>query len=103
MAREDVDDDALLDRFDAHLARFDDPGTQHPRLERNPQAFERNTQAFERNTQAFDRNTRAWGKMVAALTAIAESINDMREDIKANTQVSSPELIIPPFKVPLTA
>ncbi|MGI8804830.1 MAG: hypothetical protein ACR2IN_03940 [Thermoleophilaceae bacterium] len=75
MALEDDRPDPLIERFDAHL-------------ERNNRVLERNTQAFERNTQAFERNTRVWGKTVAAMTAIEESINDMRADIRAHTQAT---------------
>jgi len=41
---------------------------------------------LERNTQAFERNARAWGKTVSALEAIRESIDDMRDQIQANTR-----------------
>ncbi len=77
-----ADDDfkSVLARFDAHLGRTDELTA------RNTAAFERNTQAFERNTQAFERNARAWGKTISALDAIRESIEDMRDEIQANTR-----------------
>jgi len=55
-----------LERFDAHLTKTD--------------------ALLERNTQAFERNARAWGKTVSALEAIRESIDDMRDQIQANTR-----------------
>jgi hypothetical protein len=72
--------DAVLERFDAHLTRFD------ALLERNDRAFERNTRALEQNTQAFERNARGWGKTVEVLTAMERRLEDMGDQIRANTQ-----------------
>ena len=83
----DGDLKAVLERFDAHLARFDAHFSRSDDVtERNTRAFERNTHAFERNTQAYERNARAWGKTISAPDAIRESIEDMSDEIRANTR-----------------
>lgn len=70
----------LIERFDAHLERSDRA------LERMDARMARNDEVLERNTQAFDRNTKAWGHTVAAFTAILKSIEDMRDEIRAQTR-----------------
>jgi hypothetical protein len=77
----------LIERFDAHLERSDRAlERMDARMARNDDVLERNAQAFERNTQAFERNTKAWGHTVAVFTAVLKSIEDMRDEIRAQTQ-----------------
>ena len=55
-------------------------------IDRNTEAIDRNAHAFDRNAQAFERNTEAWGHTVGAMKAITASLNDMRGEIRAQTE-----------------
>lgn len=72
--------DELLRRLDRHMDK------QDAMMGRMETAFECNTRAFDRNTEAFERNTRAWGHTVAAFKAIETRLEDMGDQIRANTQ-----------------
>jgi hypothetical protein len=76
MARSDDIRD-LIRRFDEHL-------------ERQSTLMERNDRTIERNTQAMERNTRAWGHTVAAMSAIRNHLEDMRGEIRAQTEAIWP-------------
>jgi chromosome segregation ATPase len=68
--------DEILKRIDGHMARQNEHMARQERLE-------------ERIVQAFDRNGRAWGHAVSAMSAIRESLDDMRSEIRAQTQAIS--------------
>jgi hypothetical protein len=72
--------DDFLERFDAHLARQDEI------IASIDGHMARQERLEERVVQAFDRNGRAWGHAVSAMSAIRESLDDMRGEIRAQTQ-----------------
>ncbi len=79
------------------MASDDDMGEA---LERNREAFDRNTAAFDRNAAASDRSTaaferfiraddrhaRAWDTTASALTGVLATLEDSRDEQRAQTQ-----------------
>lgn len=87
-------DSELLRRLDDHIARMDEVLLrQEGAIERNTRAFERSERAFKRSEQAFEKsdqrfelNRLAFERTFAGIDAMVKVLEDMRQDIRANTQ-----------------
>jgi hypothetical protein len=89
-------DDELLERLDAHIARMDEhlrrSEAAHRRSEaahrRSEAAHRRSERAFQLSEERFELNRLAFERTFGALDALIKGIEDMREDIRANTQAT---------------
>jgi hypothetical protein len=80
-------DDELLERLDAHIARMDEHLCRSEAAHRRSEAAHRRSErAFQLSEERFELNRLAFERTFVGMDALVGAIEDMRQEITANTQ-----------------